>query len=157
MPAPLIGRVFNLLDLAYYMKGIRGFTLIELMVVVAIVALLAAIAVPVYSKYLAKVKVVAALDEITLLMRSLQVSLDEGADVASPAAIEGVTRTGNCSTISAIGNSTTGIAQVSCTIANAPTSVQGKTIEWNRSPEDGWTCSTTIPAEFNPPSCSTAL
>lgn len=138
------------------MKGSKGFTLIELMVVVAIVGVLAAIAVPLYSKYLAKVKVVAALQEITVLMRSLQVSLDEGIDVASPADIEGIAQTGNCSTISASGNATSGIAKVSCIIANAPSSVQAKTIEWNRSPESGWTCSTTIPADFNPPSCSSA-
>lgn len=42
-------------------KFIRGFSLIELMVVIAIIALLSAVAVPAYNQYVAKAKLAAAL------------------------------------------------------------------------------------------------
>ncbi|MGY1488923.1 type IV pilin protein [Methylobacillus pratensis] len=45
--------------------GQKGFTLIELMVVVAIIAILASIAVPSYSRYVARAKVAEAISQLS--------------------------------------------------------------------------------------------
>ncbi|MFJ5446773.1 type IV pilin protein [Methylobacillus methanolivorans] len=46
-------------------SGQRGFTLIELMIVVAIIAILASIAVPAYSRYVARAKVAEAISQLS--------------------------------------------------------------------------------------------
>ncbi|HHW4680025.1 MAG TPA: prepilin-type N-terminal cleavage/methylation domain-containing protein, partial [Xylella taiwanensis] len=47
------------------MKKQQGFNLIELMIVIAIIAVLAAIALPMYQNYVARSQVTAALADIT--------------------------------------------------------------------------------------------
>ncbi|EIK95165.1 fimbrial protein pilin [Pseudomonas sp. M47T1] len=135
------------------MNKSRGFTLSELMVVVAIVGLLSALALPLYSRYQARSKVSAGLSEISALKVALQINLDQGVDTASPAELSGALSSGNCSSISAIAVAATGAASISCTFTNAPATVNGQTITWTRTQASGWSCATTAPAGFAPQSC----
>lgn len=68
------------------MKKQQGFTLIELMIVVAIIAILAAIALPMYQDYVAKSQVTAGLAEITPGKTQFEVKTNEGSTMSTPRA-----------------------------------------------------------------------
>jgi general secretion pathway protein G len=56
-------------------KRIRGFTLIEIMIVVAIIGTLLAIAVPTYLKYINKARIVLAISDIRLIEKKIIIYL----------------------------------------------------------------------------------
>lgn len=65
------------------MKKQTGFTLIELMIVVAIVAILAAIALPAYQNYTAKAKATAALRVADSMKTAVALCLQTTSDITS--------------------------------------------------------------------------
>jgi len=133
-----------------------GFTLIELMVVVAIIAILAMIALPQYQKFSAKAVMSTALAEISGAKTSVEALLAEGymGSFSGPdgAARLGLPKETHTCTFNVSG--LRGNFNIDCDIKSKNSYVAGTSIRLERSASsDEWKCYVLARAAVAPPGC----
>jgi type IV pilus assembly protein PilA len=147
-----------------------GFTLIELMIVVAIIGILAAVALPAYQTHVAKTQAARVMTEASGLRALLESCVNEGKTTVGagdsdcdPSAVGSNLITGASQTGATL-PAGTGVPQVTfvgggeITIEatfgnNAIPLFAMETLTWSRTAEGTWNCTTTIDTLYRPRGC----
>ncbi|HGM6052098.1 pilin [Stenotrophomonas sp. GD03908] len=131
----------------------KGFTLIELMIVVAIIAILAAIGIVVFQPYMVRAQLTAALADISPGKMLFETVIYEGrsASLITPEFIGGA-QNAHCSTVEAE-LSDSGVGHISCTL-KGHSALEGKDLILRRSAEGIWSCDgSAFEARYRPTGC----
>lgn len=145
----------------------QGFTLIELMIVVAIIGILAAIALPQYQTYVAKSQVARVMSESGAIKTALETCLLEGRTTVvttTPGATDCNVGWTSSNLLGAavkvqdpglsIDLSTTADSKIEATFGGSAASIlKGKKLAWTRTTEGVWSCGTDVDKKYRASGC----
>lgn len=148
-----------------------AFTLIELMIVVAIIGILAAIAIPQYQNYVAKSQVSRVMSEVGQLRTAVETCLLSGQGLASNTDNDAldcdvgytgsdllVSLTVDESSASEPVDSLVEASVIEATFGNkAAATLANETLTWKRGSDGSWSCSTSLTGnkdKFKPANCA---
>ncbi len=148
-----------------------GFTLIELMIVVAIIGILAAIAIPQYQIYVAKTQTTRVIGELGQLRLPIEECLQTGRMVigfgdneCDPEAtsvnlivsdsLDGATLSSGMAVLEVSSPLTVTTTIIATVTSQVSSTLVGKKILWARSSEGTWRCSSSIETIYLPSFCS---
>lgn len=142
------------------MNAQKGFTLIELMIVVAIIGILAAVAIPQYQNYISKSQVSRVMGEVGAMRTAAETCLLDG--IADSACEFGWTSSNLLGSkelqgdklVATFGATSTDSSTIKATFgANAAQAIKTKTLTWTRTGAGVWSCATTVDAKYAPTGC----
>lgn len=139
----------------------RGFTLVELMIVILIIGVLVAISIPVYQYYVSKSQVIAAIAELNGAKPQYELIINGGsASSSNSLTVTNLFFSGTQSNIciySVNPPDSTGNANgaLTCKLQNVSSGLEGQYIYLNRSKQGDWQCSTSSggSASYKQPGC----
>ena len=143
------------------MKAIqKGFTLIELMIVIAIIGILAVVALPAYQDYTARAQVSEALTLAEGQKSAVTEYRSDRGDWPTTNAMAGVASSIGGKYVASVQVGADGIITATMKSANVNNDIKGKTLILTPTDQNGsftWTCDEgTIAQKFRPSTCRTA-
>jgi type IV pilus assembly protein PilA len=122
------------------MKKQQGFTLIELMIVVAIIGVLSAIAIPAYKDYVTKSEASSALATLKALVTPAELYIQETAPITAATALDLI---GTQKDANSLGIITLGDNAIIFTFDDS--ALNGATLTLTRNDKSGWACAAVAP------------